>query len=288
MPVLDHYAVKFRRTGPSLSESDVSACESHLGVSFPAPYSRFLLEYNGGSPSPAYLPFPGCGAKVKRFFSIADNDLVDKCEQDRRDHSLPNQFVPIAELGETDSFLVLDCSAASAGTLLTWCELDEGFRYRDAEYSNASELYYSIDQLFLKFGPAKNREDRDGMFCRFYYSSAAPQHGPKLATAFVKVGYDINFVLPTFRHPIFGAIDSEAFGVAATLLELGTATDHLDPLHGNASIAERLTDAFDKWHGLLEVTIQNKYAAGQSIAERRIAGIESSLQALQQATKKGQ
>lgn len=108
---------------------------------------------------------------------MASGDLVETCQRQRADHGLPNHFVSIAELDDLDTFLVLDCSPANQGRLLRWFELDEGFRHRDAEYSNATDLYFAVDQIFSKFGPAKNRRDRDGMFCQLYYSCSDPRNG---------------------------------------------------------------------------------------------------------------
>ena len=284
MEMIDSYDVKIRRSGKPLADSDILACAAELDLKFPEPYADFLRHHNGGAPSPAYLPFPGSPTKVQRFFAIADGDLVDTCERQRSDSGLPDQFISIAELDDSESFLVLDCSPMNHGRLLFWVYVEEGFRLNDPEYSNTTELYFSIDNLFTKFGPAKNREDLDGMFCRLYYSSSDPRNGPKIATAFVDAGYDINFVLPTFRHPIFGSIDSEAFGVAETFLKLGTSTSHLDPLHDDASITDRLDDALEHWNGLLDATIENKYKPGQAMAKRNIANIESAMVALDRAT----
>lgn len=280
MKMIDSYDVKFRRSGKPLADSDILGCAAELELTFPEPYADFLRHHNGGSPSPAYLPFRGSPTKVQRFLAIADGDLVDTCERQRSDSGLPDQFISIAELDDSESFLVLDCSPMNHGRLLFWVYVEEGFRLNDPEYSNTTELYFSINSLFTKFGPAKNREDIDGMFCRLYYSSSDPRNGPKIATALVDAGYDINFVLPTFRHPIFGSIDSEAFGVAETLLKLGTSSSHLDPLHDDASIPERLDDAFKHWNGLLDATVASKYQPGQAMAKRNIANIESAIVAL--------
>jgi|GEM_PF-2571077 len=284
MKMIDSYDVKFRRAGKPLADSEILACAAALELTFPEPYAEFFRHHNGGSPSPAYLPFPGSPTKVQRFLAIADGELVDTCKRQRSDSGLPDQFISIAELDDPESFLVLDCSPMNHGRLLFWVYVEEGFRLNDPEYSNTTELYFSIDNLFTKFGPAKNREDLDGMFCRLYYSSSDPRNGPKIATALVDAGYDINFVLPTFRHPIFGSIDSEAFGVAETLLKLGTSSSHLDPVHDDATITDRLADALKHWNGLLDTTIENKYQPGQAMAKRNIANIESAMVALDQAT----
>ena len=284
MKAIDSYPVKFRRKGEPLTEADIAACSAKLDLTLPQSYTEFLLNHNGGSPSPAYLPYPGSGTKVRRFLSVADGDLVATYQRQRNENGLPKHFVSIAELDDSESFLVLDCSQENQGGLLSWFELEEGFGHSDQEYNNAVDLYFSIDQLLSKFGPAKNREDRDGMFCRLYFSSSDPRRGPQLASAFVDAGYDINFVLPTFRHPIFGSIDSEAFGVTVAFLQLGTSLEHMDPLHENARIGDRLDNALTHWNGLLDSTKENNYEPGQKMAKRNIANIESAIAALEHAT----
>ncbi len=283
MKLIERYTVQFRRTGKPPAASDIAACAAELNLTFPPSYTEFLLTHNGGSPSPAYLPYPGSATKIHRFLSIANGDLVNTCQRQRTDLGMPTQLVSIAQLGDSVSFLVLNCSPENYGSLLIWFDLELGFRHGDPEFSNANELYFTVDELFTKLGPAKNREDRDGMFCRLYYASSDPRNGPKLASALVEAGYDINFVLPTFRHPIFGSIDSQAFGVAATLAKLGTSSTHIDPLHDNASVADRLADALTRWSGLLEATIHNKYRPGLQMAKRNIANIEAAMAVLERA-----
>jgi hypothetical protein len=162
--------------------------------------------------------------------------------------------------------------------LFFWVRPTEfGFRHNDHEYSNVAKLYFTVHELVEKFGPAKNRKDRDGMFCQLYHASSNPARGPRLANEYAADGYDINFVLPSFRHPIFGAIDAEAYGVAAVFLRLGTRTTHVDFLHDNASVTERLFAAQEHWRGVLQVATENKYAEGIGMAKRNVAKIEEAI-----------
>lgn len=274
--MIDHYSVKFRQPGPAVDRAAVADCERQLGITFPQPYVAFLLTCNGGSPSPAYLP--GEGRPVKRFYSVGEDGIAENCERLRTAHGVPDNFVPIALLGGREAYMLLDCSDPCAGRLLCWSELKYGFRYQNEEFSNVTTLYLGIAELFFKFGPAKNRMDRDGMFCRLFDASATPGRGSRLAAELVAHGYDVNFVLPMHRHPIFPAIDWEVFSVAATLLSLGTRLDHVDPRHPDATIEQQLLEAQTRWTWLLGVSRANRYETGKGMAKRRLDDIEAALE----------
>jgi hypothetical protein len=280
MTAIDYYDVILRRPGKPVDRDAISSAERKLALTFPQPYVDFLLVNNGGSPSPAYLTGPGQGGtKVERFYSIGEvSGLVETCQQYRAEHGLPADFLPIAQFGDQESLLILKCSGAENGALYSWIELEElGFRHEDPEYSNVKRLYFDIAELPLKFGPAKNRKDRDGMFFQLYYASSNPRHGGVMAEKYVAEGYDINFVVPTFWHPVFGAINSEAFGVAVTLLNLGTDATHVDSRYENATIEDRLVDAQQHWNMLLEHSRETKYDTGMRMATRHLSDIASAL-----------
>jgi hypothetical protein len=277
MSAIDHYDVVIRRPGKPVDRDAISSVEQELALIFPQPYVDFLLANNGGSPSQAYLPGPGQGGgKVERFYSLGDNGLVQTCQRLRADHGLPTEYLPIA-LVNGESPLLVKCSGEEAGSLYCWFDLEEGFRYEDPDYSNVKRLYFDIAELPRKFGPAKNRKDRDGMYFQLYYASSNPRHGGIMAEKFVEEGYDINFVVPTFWHPIFGAINSEVFGVAVTLLKLGTHATHVDSRYENATIEVRLLDAQQHWNMLLEHSRETKYDTGKRMAARHLSDIASAL-----------
>ncbi len=279
MTAINHYDLVIRRPGKPVDRDAISSAEQELAITFPQPYVDFLLANNGGSPSPAYLTGPGQGGtKVERFYSLGEDGLVQTCQRLRAEHGLRAEFLPIAQFGETESLLLLKCSSEDAGALYCWIEVEElGFRYEDPDYSNVKRLYFDIAELPRKFGPAKNRKDRDGMFFQLSHASSNPRHGGIMAEKFVKEGYDINFVVPNFWHPIFGSINSEEFGVAVTFLKLGTRTTHVDSRYDNATIEDRLVDAQEHWNGLLEHSRGTKYDTGIRMATRHLSNIASAL-----------
>ena len=291
MEIIEHYDLKLRRSGKPVSRNDIANAERALGVEFPAPYVDFLLANNGGSPSPAYLPYPGASWKIDRFFPIDDTGLVSICQKHRAENGLVNSMVPIAEFGDVEddddeaTVLLLECAGPDVGALSSWCNPKQfGFRYNDPEYSNVGRLYFDISELPRKFGPAKNRKDPDGMFCQLYYASSLPAHGSRLAKKFVDEGYDINFVLPTFEHPIFGAINYDAFGVAATFLALGTSISHVDPRHENATVYEQLLDAQNRWQRTLEFGNKSGFDTVKGMAKRRLADIAKAMAIISKET----
>ncbi|WP_437631955.1 SMI1/KNR4 family protein [Sorangium sp. So ce854] len=59
--------------GPRISDADISSLEERLGAVLPEEYRRFLLEFNGGSPTPDTVDvegLPGASADVQVFFGI--------------------------------------------------------------------------------------------------------------------------------------------------------------------------------------------------------------------------
>jgi hypothetical protein len=64
--------------GPSLSEEGFRAFEVRHGISFPADYRRFMLEYNGGMPEPDhFVSKEGLEAQIFQFDPIGANEPYD-------------------------------------------------------------------------------------------------------------------------------------------------------------------------------------------------------------------
>lgn len=60
-------------TGPKITSQDVESIEAELGAALPDSYRRFLLQYNGGSPTPDTVDVPGAASSptdVQVFFGI--------------------------------------------------------------------------------------------------------------------------------------------------------------------------------------------------------------------------
>lgn len=59
--------------GPKIEVQDVTAFEAELGASLPEAYQKFLLLYNGGTPTPDTIDvaeYPGTPTDVQVFFGI--------------------------------------------------------------------------------------------------------------------------------------------------------------------------------------------------------------------------
>ncbi|XXT19203.1 SMI1/KNR4 family protein [Sorangium sp. So ce429] len=59
--------------GPSISDADISKLEQRLGAVLPEQYRQFLLEFNGGSPTPDTVDVEGLlgtSTDVQIFFGI--------------------------------------------------------------------------------------------------------------------------------------------------------------------------------------------------------------------------
>jgi len=67
--------------GRKISETEVTELERELGATLPDSYRRFLIEYNGGRPSPDIIDIvglPGSPTDVQSFFSIGDE--IESCD----------------------------------------------------------------------------------------------------------------------------------------------------------------------------------------------------------------
>lgn len=65
--------VSISEVGPSLSEQDVVDLEDLLEVTLPSSYRKFLLQFNGGIPTPDLIDVPGLqggSTDVQIFFGI--------------------------------------------------------------------------------------------------------------------------------------------------------------------------------------------------------------------------
>jgi hypothetical protein len=66
--------------GPPITDVDLDALDHAIGAKLPASYRRFLLEHNGGQPTPDSFPFRGKsrGSMLDVFFGIGHpNGMFD-------------------------------------------------------------------------------------------------------------------------------------------------------------------------------------------------------------------
>ncbi len=139
------------RFGP-VTPQQINELEMHLDISLPDDYKKFLLEWNGGKPTPDRFSIPGWSNKssvVNRFLAVhagKHSNLQKKIEvyEDR----LPRELIPIAE-DPFGNLICLGLGGNRLGRIYFWDhedELDdEGLSRLD--FSNVYELAESLKQF---------------------------------------------------------------------------------------------------------------------------------------------
>ena len=102
--------------GPRLSDADISKFEQRIGAVLPEQYRRFLLEFDGGIPTPDTIDvegLPGASTDVQVFFGIGSS--IESSDLNRNlttlAERLEDELLPIA----TDSGGNVGSSAGSVG-----------------------------------------------------------------------------------------------------------------------------------------------------------------------------
>lgn len=129
---------------PPITEVDLAALEARIGVRLPDDYRRFLLEHNGGEPTPRCFRFadrtgPHTDGAVRAFAGIGSGDSYDWDRLYRTFAAagrVPPDVVPIAK----DSFGNLVCivvRGAHRGTVYFW---DHELETDPASYENMDRV----------------------------------------------------------------------------------------------------------------------------------------------------
>jgi len=110
---------------PPVGEQDVLALEKKHGVCLPHQYKLFLLQNNGGRPSPSLFPIHGLhnnrDGNIQTFFGIHDPYETSDLDVVLHAHSesIPQGIIPIACTDGYD-FLVLDCRIRPDSPVYFW------------------------------------------------------------------------------------------------------------------------------------------------------------------------
>jgi SMI1-KNR4 cell-wall len=137
--------------GPRLSESDISNLEMRLGVELPRQYRRFLMDFNGGCPTPDTVDvggLPGSATDVQVFFGIDRSDKSNDVEWNLTTlaERLEQGLLPIAS-DSCGSVFCLSLRRHDRGAVL-YCDLQSVF----ADFDSAPKFYHvaSDFEAFLK------------------------------------------------------------------------------------------------------------------------------------------
>jgi len=120
--------VQIDNPGRRLTTGDITAFESVAGAKLPPDYGQFLLQFNGGSPSPDTIDVPGAAGSptdVQTFFGLGRDVASSNLDWNLAvmDERCPDyHLIPIA----CDSGGNLFCLNVEEGqaTQIVYCELD--------------------------------------------------------------------------------------------------------------------------------------------------------------------
>lgn len=132
-----------------LDEATVAQLEDSLRIKLPAPYRKFLMEYNGGRPSLPRFEFKGStkGSSVGWFLGIHDkkyNNLPKYLETYRG--RIPSNFFPVAH-DPGGNLICISVAGADRGRVYFWDHERESEDGALPDYSNVILIAGSFDEF---------------------------------------------------------------------------------------------------------------------------------------------
>ena len=154
--------------GPQLSEFSVTALERKLDIKLPPDYRRFLMEYNGGDPTPGYFSIPGeiPGGSVRvvqNFFGVKKLENASNLEWafNTFRNDLPNNIIPVASTGYEDDAVCISTSGADTGKVYFWNSQGAGrLGSYDELHLLADTFQEFLDSLYEYISPDESEVDR--------------------------------------------------------------------------------------------------------------------------------
>ena len=117
--------VKF--TGPPITIEDIAQLEKTLTVKLPGAYRDFLLQYNGGRPTPEDTFGVGnSGSLMSVFYAVKEDDPSHTIAHQRfvYEERIPSDLLPIAvDMG--GSQVCMGIAPANYGQIFFWAIYDE-------------------------------------------------------------------------------------------------------------------------------------------------------------------
>lgn len=121
--------VNFALSGPKLTQTDIEHVERTLNWRLPPPYRRFLLEINGGDPSPNIVNFQGQGdqaTNVQQLFIVRAADERDDLlaqwnflQESLAFHFGEVRYLPFA-IDPFGNYLCMAMQAPNEGAIYYW------------------------------------------------------------------------------------------------------------------------------------------------------------------------
>lgn len=124
------------------SDEDLQSLERDLGSTLPAPYRRFLREYNGGTPVPGVFGFIQDGREnnstVREFFCVTGegaNSVRSVLETYK--NRVPKGLLPVAS-DPCGNLVCLGISGGERGQVYFW---DHDYESEEDEAPDSSNVY---------------------------------------------------------------------------------------------------------------------------------------------------
>jgi hypothetical protein len=146
-------AVRIDNPGRRISERELKHFEARLGATLPEDYASFLLQFNGGEPTPKWFVIRGSdeGSSVDLFFSLGGSSDVD-LEQEIRIYKgetarIPPQTIPVAQ-DPFGNLILVSLKGSDRGSVYFWDHEEEPDPNEDiVEYENVYLLANSFDEF---------------------------------------------------------------------------------------------------------------------------------------------
>jgi hypothetical protein len=155
---------KFIDVGPALTDEDIDGAEAELGVTFPEPYRRFLLQNNGGRPVPECIG----DHPIHTFYGITrdvDNSLILATRLSWRCRLFTN-VIPICDTVIGDGIHLGVRGRRCSGRLYFYAHeygrLMRGVRYVKGD---ADKRIYHLDEFLEAFDPPDEDNTRNTTGC---------------------------------------------------------------------------------------------------------------------------
>lgn len=217
-------SIRFRDSGPPLTNDDLDAAEARFGVPLPREYREFLLAQNGGIPRPnsfqvtegnETLPAQRIRVEIERFFSIAPSgrfaqspSSLDAARQALADSGIPGHLLSIAAVDDGFSGGVLCVSLAPADEgIISYVAQDE-----DGEYA----VYCVADSLTALFESMAKRKRKSPIWV-----TAIDDGDVEAVRQWLDGGGSLSETYKDVITPLDRAVQEGQLAVAKLLIERG-------------------------------------------------------------------
>lgn len=272
------------KSPPRVTVDVVAAAAKALGVAFPADYSAFLLETNGGVPKPRVLMADAGEYKVERLYSLSAKppkaaavatELVPANQHFRSELELPDEYVALGLVDDED-ILLLTVKGKKPGAVSVWSMIESGFD-DDRVEKVASSFGDFLKQLEQPSEKAKQRQALRKEYSKLETACLSRKWAEvkKLAAQL-----DLSQWVPDGTHPVFYAIECQNLESIKQLHAAGIPFDIQN--HMEESPLTAATDQVTAEQGIIDLMVKRGLPGPHDEAEARVAAARSIVRFLEE------